>query len=129
MVPAELLTLHKAAVNRYLDILGIRAAEQSSADIDVIAHQTDTVKDWMKNEPREGPEGSAERARSSVREEEGVATVKPASLTGFEVIDEFADFLRSPPASGRAQLVVLRKDLIEEGRRCARGGPGRWECT
>ncbi len=48
MVPAELLMLHKAAVNRYYDILGIRAAEQSSADIDVIAHQTDAVRAWMK---------------------------------------------------------------------------------
>src|SRR5580693_6574054 len=46
MVPAELLMLHKAAVNRFYDILGLRAAEQSSADIDVIAHQTDTVKNW-----------------------------------------------------------------------------------
>src|SRR5215471_3628009 len=48
LVPAELLMLHKAAVNRYLDILGIRAAEQSSADIDVIAHQTETVRNGMK---------------------------------------------------------------------------------
>ena len=48
LVPAELLMLHKAAVNRYLDILGIRAAEQSSADIDVIAHQTETVRARMK---------------------------------------------------------------------------------
>ncbi len=48
MVPIDLLTLHKAAVNRFYDILGIRAAEQSSADLDVIAHQTETVKAWMK---------------------------------------------------------------------------------
>jgi enoyl-CoA hydratase/carnithine racemase len=54
ILPAELLMLHKAAVNRYLDILGIRAAEQSSADIDVIAHQTDTVKNWMKASREKG---------------------------------------------------------------------------
>lgn len=54
MVPAELLMLHKAAVNRYLDIMGIRAAEQSAADIDVIAHQTDTVKAWMKASREKG---------------------------------------------------------------------------
>ncbi len=48
MVPAELLMLHKAAVNRFYDILGVRAAEQSSADLDVIAHQTETVRNWMK---------------------------------------------------------------------------------
>ena len=58
MVPAELLMLHKAAVNRYLDILGIRAAEQSSADIDVIAHQTDTVKNWMKASREQGLKGA-----------------------------------------------------------------------
>jgi enoyl-CoA hydratase/carnithine racemase len=54
MVPVDLLTLHKAAVNRYYDILGIRAAEQSSADIDVIAHQTETVKNWMKASREKG---------------------------------------------------------------------------
>ena len=54
MVPAELLMLHKAAVNRYLEILGIRAAEQSSADLDVIAHQTDTVRNWMKASREKG---------------------------------------------------------------------------
>ena len=69
MVPAELLMLHKAAVNRYLDIIGIRAAEQSSADIDVIAHQTDTVKNWMKASREKGLKGALTRARSSVREE------------------------------------------------------------
>ncbi len=64
MVPAELLALHKAAVNRYYDILGIRAAEQSSADIDVIAHQTDTVKEWMKASREKGlKEALSERDR------------------------------------------------------------------
>ncbi|MGO9058856.1 MAG: enoyl-CoA hydratase-related protein [Candidatus Binataceae bacterium] len=48
MVSVELLTLHKAAVNRYLEITGIRAAEQSAADLDVIAHETDTVRNWMR---------------------------------------------------------------------------------
>lgn len=64
MVPAELLMLHKAAVNRFYDILGVRAAEQSSADIDVIAHQTDTVKEWMKASRERGlKEALSERDR------------------------------------------------------------------
>src|SRR5579862_4470386 len=64
IVPAELLTLHKAAVNRYYDILGVRAAEQSSADIDVIAHQTDTVKNWMQASREKGlKEALSERDR------------------------------------------------------------------
>jgi enoyl-CoA hydratase len=54
LVPAELLMLHKAAVNRYLDILGIRAAEQSSADLDALAHQTDTVRNWMRSSREKG---------------------------------------------------------------------------
>jgi enoyl-CoA hydratase len=58
MVPAELLTLHKAAVNRYIEILGIRAAEQSSADIDAIAHQTETVRNWMKASREKGLKGA-----------------------------------------------------------------------
>jgi len=48
MVPLDLLTLHKAAVNRHLEVQGFRALEQSAADLDCIAHQTETVKSWMK---------------------------------------------------------------------------------
>jgi enoyl-CoA hydratase len=48
LVSVELLALHKAAVNRYLEVMGIRAAEQSACDLDVIAHQTDTVRDWLR---------------------------------------------------------------------------------
>ena len=48
LVPVELLALHKAAVNRWLEVQGIRALEQSAADLDCIAHQTDTVKNWMQ---------------------------------------------------------------------------------
>ena len=48
MVPLDLLMLHKAAVNRFYEIMGLRAAEQSSADLDVIAHQTPPVKQWSQ---------------------------------------------------------------------------------
>jgi enoyl-CoA hydratase len=54
MVPLDLLSLHKSAVNRYLDVLGFRALEQSSADLDCIAHQTETVKNWMKASREKG---------------------------------------------------------------------------
>jgi enoyl-CoA hydratase/carnithine racemase len=47
-VPLDLLALHKSAVNRYLDVQGFRALEQSAADLDCIAHQTETAKNWMK---------------------------------------------------------------------------------
>ena len=47
-VPAELLTLHKAATNRFFEHMGIYAAEQSAAEFDAIAHQTTTAKDEMK---------------------------------------------------------------------------------
>jgi enoyl-CoA hydratase len=48
LVPVELLTLHKAAVNRYIEVMGIRAAEQSACDLDVIAHQTGAVQNWLR---------------------------------------------------------------------------------
>ncbi len=48
LVPLDLLTLHKAAVNRFFEIMGLRAAEQSAADLDVIAHQTSAVKQWSR---------------------------------------------------------------------------------
>jgi enoyl-CoA hydratase len=47
-VPAELLTLHKAATNRFFELMGIYAAEQSAAEFDAIAHQTTTARDEMK---------------------------------------------------------------------------------
>ena len=64
LVPVELLALHKAAVNRWLDIQGIRALEQSAADIDCLAHQTEAVKNWMKASRERGlKEALSERDR------------------------------------------------------------------
>jgi enoyl-CoA hydratase len=54
LVSVELLMLHKAAVNRYLEVTGFRAAEQSSADLDVIAHQTEAVKEFLKTQRTQG---------------------------------------------------------------------------
>ncbi|MBI1814687.1 MAG: enoyl-CoA hydratase/isomerase family protein [Deltaproteobacteria bacterium] len=54
MVPLDLLTLHKAAVNRFYEVMGLRAAEQSAADLDVIAHQTPAVKQWAKTSREQG---------------------------------------------------------------------------
>src|SRR5229473_3359012 len=48
IVPLDLLTLHKGATNRFVEIMGIYAAEQSAAEYDVIAHQTVTVKNEVK---------------------------------------------------------------------------------
>jgi enoyl-CoA hydratase len=64
LVPVDLLALHKAAVNRWLDVQGIRALEQSAADLDCLAHQTDTVKQWMKASRERGlKEALSERDR------------------------------------------------------------------
>jgi enoyl-CoA hydratase len=43
-VPVEMLTLHKAATNRFFELMGIYAAEQSASEFDAIAHQTTTAK-------------------------------------------------------------------------------------
>ena len=68
LVPVELLALHKAAVNRWLDIQGIRALEQSAADIDCLAHQTEAVKSWMKASRERGlKEALSERDRPFAR--------------------------------------------------------------
>ena len=53
-VSLDMLTLHKASVNRWLDILGFRALEQSAADFDVIAHQTEAVKNWARMSREQG---------------------------------------------------------------------------
>jgi enoyl-CoA hydratase len=54
MVPVDLLTLHKAATNRFVEIMGIYAAEQSATEYDVIAHQTVTVKNEVKKMAERG---------------------------------------------------------------------------
>ena len=54
MVPADLLTLHKAATNRFFELMGIYAAEQSTLEFDVIAHQTTTVKNEVKKMAERG---------------------------------------------------------------------------
>lgn len=67
-VPIDLLALHKSAVNRYVDILGFRALEQSAADIDCIAHQTETAKAWMKASREKGLKAAlSERDRPFAR--------------------------------------------------------------
>jgi enoyl-CoA hydratase len=43
-VPVDLLTLHKAATNRFFELMGLYAAEQSASEFDAIAHQTETAK-------------------------------------------------------------------------------------
>ena len=72
MVSVELLMLHKAAVNRYLEVTGFRAAEQSSADLDVIAHMTEAVKDWVKAQREMGLKGAlAQRDRPFAKKQSG----------------------------------------------------------
>jgi enoyl-CoA hydratase len=44
MVPVDMLTHHKAATNRFFELMGLYAAEQSAAEFDAIAHQTTTAK-------------------------------------------------------------------------------------
>jgi enoyl-CoA hydratase len=43
-VPVDMLTLHKAATNRFFELMGIYAAERSASEFDAIAHQTATAK-------------------------------------------------------------------------------------
>jgi hypothetical protein len=67
-VPLELLALHKSAVNRYLDVQGFRALEQSAADLDCIAHQTEAAKNSMKASRERGLQrGAWERYRPFAR--------------------------------------------------------------
>ena len=67
-VPLELLALHKSAVNRYLEIQGFRALEQSAADIDCIAHQTEAAKNFMRTSREKGlKEALGERDRPFAR--------------------------------------------------------------
>ena len=47
-VPIDMLTLHKAATNRFFELMGVYAAEHSAAEFDAIAHQTATAKEEVR---------------------------------------------------------------------------------
>ena len=53
-VPIDMLTLHKAATNRFFKLMGIYAAEQSAAEFDAIAHQTATAKEEFRKMREQG---------------------------------------------------------------------------
>jgi enoyl-CoA hydratase len=69
-VPLELLTLHKAAVNRFFEVMGVCAAEHSAAEFDVIAHQTEAVKEEVRKMAERGlKEALRERDRPFAKKE------------------------------------------------------------
>ncbi len=47
-VPVDMLTLHKAATNRFFELMGVYAAEQSASEFDAIAHATPTAKEEFR---------------------------------------------------------------------------------
>lgn len=53
-VPIDMLTLQKAATNRFFELMGIYAAEQSASEFDAIAHQTATAKAEMRKMSERG---------------------------------------------------------------------------
>lgn len=53
-VPVDLLTLHKAATNRFFEAMGIYAAEYAASEFDVIGHQTATAKHEVKRMAERG---------------------------------------------------------------------------
>lgn len=53
-IPVDLLTLHKAAVNRFFEVMGIYAAEYAASEFDVIGHQTVTAKAEVKKMAERG---------------------------------------------------------------------------
>ena len=75
-VPIDMLTLHKAATNRFFELMGVYAAEQSAAEFDAIAHQTATAKEEITQDARAGPQADARRARRIVRQ----AVVGPSRI-------------------------------------------------
>ena len=46
LVPAELLALNKAAINRIAELMGLRNFLSSGMELDVIAHTTKAVQDF-----------------------------------------------------------------------------------
>ena len=67
MVPVDMLTLHKAATNRFFELMGVYAAEQSASEFDAIAHQTATAKAEMRKMRERGLKQALDERDSSFR--------------------------------------------------------------
>jgi len=64
-ISVDMLTLHKAATNRFFELMGVYAAELSAADFDAIAHQTATAREEMRKMRERGlKQALAERNRA-----------------------------------------------------------------
>jgi len=67
MVPVDMLTLHKAATNRFFELMGVYAAEQSASEFDAIAHQTATAKAEMRKMRERGLKQALDERDGSFR--------------------------------------------------------------
>ena len=67
MVPVDMLTLHKAATNRFFELMGVYAAEQSASEFDAIAHQTATAKAETRKMRERGLKQALDERDSSFR--------------------------------------------------------------
>lgn len=54
LVPSELLTLNKAAINRAFEEMGLRNAFNASSELDLIAHNTRAVQDFRRMAEEKG---------------------------------------------------------------------------
>ena len=57
-VPSELLALNKAAVNRVLELMGVKNFLNSGMELDVICHNTQAVQDFRKLAEEKGLEAA-----------------------------------------------------------------------
>jgi enoyl-CoA hydratase len=67
MVPVDMLTLHKAATNRFFELMGVYAAEQSASEFDAIAHQTATARAETRKMRERGLKHALEERDGSFR--------------------------------------------------------------
>jgi enoyl-CoA hydratase/carnithine racemase len=67
-VPVDMLTLHKAATNRFFELMGVYAAEQSASEFDAIAHQTATAREETRKMREQGLKRALHERDESFRE-------------------------------------------------------------
>jgi enoyl-CoA hydratase len=67
-VPVDMLTLHKAATNRFFELMGVYAAEQSASEFDAIAHQTATAREETRKMREQGLKRALDERDESFRE-------------------------------------------------------------
>ena len=113
-VPIDMLTLHKAATNRFFELMGVYAAEQSASEFDALAHQTATAKEEITQVRERG-------LKQTLAERDGSFAKGRSRRLGSHLLEE--PFAPPPTLASRASRCRAGSTRVATAR--PRGPQGR----